>query len=147
WCYLLIGLLPDTLPGDLRRLHSLVAFIAISGGFIMQFFLPCKVACLTTLMYPLIYAVLSESMVLAGAARHNVYDWSFHTSIKSEPGSHVEVVMEWVMVFGAATVAIFYCFFEDLRRRPGIPADTLPALNLSSLSQTNSRGEMLDTLY
>jgi len=113
--YLLIGLLPDTLPANLVGLHTAVAISTTCGGLLFQLCLPWRVMVLTISMYVILYLAISEFLIFEGASRHFTYDWTFTPGIISEPGSLVVVILEWVMVLGSIFVAVCYCVVEDLR--------------------------------
>ncbi|CAE6927848.1 unnamed protein product [Symbiodinium sp. CCMP2592] len=125
WGYLLLALLPDTLPGDYLWLHSGTALLALGTAFLFQFLLPWRCLGMTLTAYIGYYFMLSEFAILQGASRHFTYDWTFTPGVLMEPGSLVMVILEWTLAFGAITVVITYCCHEakkvcrdELREEP-----------------------------
>ncbi|CAE7171100.1 unnamed protein product [Symbiodinium pilosum] len=112
WGYLLLALLPDTLPSDYLWLHSGTALLTLGAAFLFQFLLPWRCLGMTLMAYFGYYFGLSEFAILQGAARHFTYDWTFTPGVLMEPGSLVMVILEWTFAFGATTVVITYCYCE-----------------------------------
>eukprot|EP00440_Ansanella_granifera_P054240 gb/GFBE01058793.1/.p1 GENE.gb/GFBE01058793.1/~~gb/GFBE01058793.1/.p1 ORF type:complete len:318 (+),score=41.06 gb/GFBE01058793.1/:1-954(+) len=124
WAYLVIGLLPDTLPNPWVHIHFAVALFAICSGLLFQLCLPWRVSGLTTCLYVLLYFALTEITISKGAKRSLAYDWTFSPGVVSQPGSLVPVILEWVLVLGSIVVAMCYCVAEDIRYRYRSVEDT-----------------------
>lgn len=129
---LLIGLVPDVLPGKWMYAHAVIAFAGTGCGLLGILGLPRALKVAALLMYGFWYVVISEWLVVSGVPAPQVWTWRGFSKSDSFTGQLSRIILEWTLILGACTVCLMYSLSEDCRRQHWLKESDDAAGNLEA---------------